>query len=113
MISLPMEVIISRPNNSDTPKGRYSMRETTSLSSVCRERIISPFLRHMTLTHYKLTPKELRVANLVKEGKTNKEIADLLHLSIRSVEFHRDNIREKLGLKNKKANLQSFLLSLR
>jgi PAS domain S-box-containing protein len=75
--------------------------------------IISPFLRHITLTHYKLTPKELHVANLVKEGKTNKEIADLLHLSIRSVEFHRDNIRKKLGLKNKKANLQSFLLSLR
>jgi PAS domain S-box-containing protein len=75
--------------------------------------IISPFLRHMTLTHYKLTPKELHVANLVKEGKTNKAIADLLHLSIRSVEFHRDNIRKKLGLKNKKANLQSFLSSLR
>jgi PAS domain S-box-containing protein len=75
--------------------------------------IISPFLRHMTLTHYKLTPKELHVANLVKEGKTNKAIADLLHLSIRSVEFHRDNIRKKLGLKNKKANLQSFLSSLK
>jgi len=76
------------------------------------DHIISPFLRHMTLTHYKLTPKELQIANLVKEGKTNKEIADLLHLSIRSVEFHRENIREKLGLKNKKLNLRSFLLSL-
>ncbi|MBN2688962.1 MAG: PAS domain S-box protein [Deltaproteobacteria bacterium] len=74
--------------------------------------IVSPFLRHVTLTHYKLTPKELEIANLVKEGKTNKEIADLLHLSIRSVEFHRDNIRKKLGLKNKKANLQSFLSSM-
>ncbi|MBT8489708.1 MAG: PAS domain-containing protein [Deltaproteobacteria bacterium] len=74
--------------------------------------IISPFLRQMTLTHYKLTPKELHVATLVKEGKTNKDIANLLHLSVRSVEFHRDNIRNKLGLKNKKANLQSFLLSL-
>jgi PAS domain S-box-containing protein len=74
--------------------------------------IISPFLRQMTLTHYKLTPKEFHVANLVKEGKTNKEIADIMHLSIRSVEFHRENIREKLGLKNKKSNLRSFLLSL-
>jgi len=75
--------------------------------------IISPFLRQMTLTHFNLTPKELHVATLVKEGKTNKDIADLLHLSVRSVEFHRDNIRNKLGLKNKKANLQSFLLSLK
>jgi len=77
------------------------------------DNIISPFLRNMTLNHYKLTPKECQVANLVKEGKTNKEMADLLHLSIRSVEFHRDNIREKFGLKNKKANLQSFLSSLK
>jgi len=77
------------------------------------DNIVSPFLRNMTLTHYKLTPKELQVANLVKEGKMNKEIADLLHLSIRSIEFHRDNIRKKLGLKNRKANLRSFLLSLK
>jgi len=75
--------------------------------------IVSPFLREMTMGHYSLTPKELHVATLVKEGKTNKEIADLLHLSKRSVEFHRDNIREKCGLKNKKANLRSFLLSLK
>jgi len=75
--------------------------------------IVSPFLREMTVDHYNLTPKELHVATFVKEGKTNKEIADLLHLSQRSVEFHRDNIREKLGLKNKKANLRSFLLSMK
>jgi len=71
--------------------------------------IISPFLRTLTIKHLNFTPKEIQVANLVKEGKTSKEIATLLHLSPRSIEFHRDNIRKKLGLQNKKVNLQSYL----
>jgi PAS domain S-box-containing protein len=74
--------------------------------------IISPFLRKMTMKHSNLTPKEIQVANLVKEGKTTKEIAILLHLSSRSIEFHRDNIRQKLGLQNKKVNLQSYLQTM-
>jgi PAS domain S-box-containing protein len=74
--------------------------------------IISPFIQNITLNHYNLTPKEIQVANLIKDEKTTKEIAELMHLSIKAIEFHRHNIRTKLGLKNKKANLQSFLLSL-
>lgn len=74
--------------------------------------IISPFLRNMTIHQFNLTPKELRVANLVKEGKSSKEIAELINLSTRAIEFHRENIRKKLGLKNKKMNLRSYLSSL-
>jgi len=73
--------------------------------------IVSPFFRNMTLTHFNLTPKELEIAHLIKEGKTTKEIADILNLSPRSIDFHRLNIREKLGLKSKKTNLRSTLLS--
>ncbi|MBA4397509.1 MAG: hypothetical protein C0394_09030 [Syntrophus sp. (in: bacteria)] len=38
-------------------------------------------------------PGEIEVANLVRDGITAKEIAGLLNLSIRSIEFHKDNIR--------------------
>jgi len=73
--------------------------------------IISPFIHSMTTKYSKLTPREIQVANLVKEGKTSKEIAALMNMSPRAVDFHRGNIRNKIGLKSKKGNLQSFLLS--
>ena len=58
-----------------------------------------------------LTPREIQVAELIKEGKTTKEIAAMFNLSNSTVECFRDNIREKLDIKNKKVNLRSFLLS--
>lgn len=74
--------------------------------------IISPFLRNLTLKQFKLTPKEFQVANLVKEGKTTKEIARILNISKGAVDFHRDHIRKKVGLWKEKDNLMSFLISL-
>lgn len=47
-----------------------------------------------------LTPREMEVLRLVAEGKTNQEIADLLVLSIKTVQAHRANVMEKLGLQN-------------
>jgi len=73
--------------------------------------ILSPFLRNLGTRHLNLTPKEIQVASLIREGKTSKEIAEVIGVSARAVDFHRDNIRIKLGIKNKKANLRSFLLS--
>ena len=76
------------------------------------ENIISPFLSRVSSKYLNFTPMEIQVANLVKEGKSTKEMADILNVSDRAIEFHRNNIRKKLGLKNKKVNLRSYLMTL-
>ncbi|MGD0276285.1 MAG: PAS domain S-box protein [Syntrophales bacterium] len=74
--------------------------------------IISPFLRSLSSAYSSLTPREIQVASLVKEGKTTKEITKLLNISATAVDFHRKNLRLKFGLKNKNTNLRSYLTSL-
>lgn len=60
--------------------------------------------------NYQLTPTEIQVANLIREGKSSKEIAMLLNTAISTIHTHRDNIRIKLGIKNKKINLRTNLI---
>ncbi|MCG6881647.1 MAG: response regulator [Deltaproteobacteria bacterium] len=75
------------------------------------EQIISPFVRDIGSRVLDLTPMEIRVANLVKEGKSNIEIAAKLSVSKNTILTHRFNLRRKLGIKNKKINLRAYLLS--
>lgn len=71
--------------------------------------LIAPFAQSLPAKFQKLTPTEMQIANLVKLGKTTKEIAELLRLSPGTVHIHRKHIRKKLGLTNQKTNLQSVL----
>ena len=74
------------------------------------QEILSPFTRKLLTEYPRLTPSELQIANLLRQGKSSKEIADELSLSSRTVETHRRNMRDKLGIKDKKTNLRSYLL---
>jgi len=76
------------------------------------QNLTSPFSRKVSSKSFGLTPAEIQVADLVKRGRTTKDIAKLLHCSDRAIEFHRSNIRKKLGLIGYKGNLRSYLLSI-
>ena len=76
------------------------------------KQVISPFLQRLSAAHMLLTPQEIQVASLVKDGKASKEIAAALNISVTTVNFHRKNLRQKLGLKNTQTNLRTHLMSL-
>ncbi len=76
------------------------------------EEITSPFIRRISAEYLGFTPSEIQVASLIREGKSSKEIARLLNISLNTVHTYRFNIRKKAGLKNNKINLRSYLKTL-
>jgi PAS domain S-box-containing protein len=73
--------------------------------------IVSPFVQELSSKLIKLSPTELQVTNLIKQGNTTKEIAEIMNLAKSTIDFHRNNIRRKFGIKNQKTNLRTYLSS--
>lgn len=65
------------------------------------------------LSSFTLTPAEIQIATLIKEGKSGKQIAGLLNVAEGTVNFHRNNIRKKLGLIHHSDSLKTYLKQLR
>ena len=106
---------ITLPNLDKLKKSQLSDYQLSILQSIESSllNISSTFLKKLKITHHKLTAREIEIAALVKEGKSTKEMAERMNVSTKTVEFHRNKLRDKLGLKKKKVNLRSHLLTIK
>ncbi len=75
--------------------------------------IVSPFAYKLSLKYSTLTPTEIQIARFVKYGKVSREMAELLNVSERTIESHRQKIRLKIGIKNNGANIRSQLMGIK
>jgi len=73
----------------------------------------SSFVKMLSSDYIGLSPTEIQVASLIREGKSSKDIAKILNISVYTVTSHRYHIRKKIGMKGTVTNLRSYLLSLK
>jgi DNA-binding CsgD family transcriptional regulator len=90
-------------------KGKDGYQEVELLEARLRD-VSSPLLSTLSRANANFTLREMEVASLLQSGKSSKKIAELLNISIKAVDYHRMNIRKKLGLHDSGKSLQSFLL---
>jgi DNA-binding NarL/FixJ family response regulator len=97
-----------------TEKGSLSdiQKKNMAIAMDNLNQITASFLPQEIMTKGILSPQEIKVANLIKQGKTSKEIADLVRLTPRTIESYRNTIRKKLGIGNKKVNLHTYLSTM-
>jgi PAS domain S-box-containing protein len=75
--------------------------------------VLSPFMRDFQSAYKNLTPQEIHIVDMIRNGKSSKDIAKILNASEHTIMTHRNNIRKKLKLVKSKTNLRSHILSLK
>jgi PAS domain S-box-containing protein len=71
--------------------------------------ITSSFGNQISSRMLSLTQREIDVCNMIKNGFSSKEISEAMHISTRTIETHRNNIRKKLDISGKDVNLATYL----
>ena len=75
------------------------------------EEITSQFVRHLSDSYRSLTPTEITICNMIRNGMRTKEIAQTRAVSVATINRHRENIRRKLKITNDDVNLSTYLQS--
>lgn len=103
-----------RPHFSKLMGSKLNRQQRALLDAIAKslDDITSPLSRRFTLESSRLSPVQIRVAGMIRQGRTTKEIAAILGVAASTVDFHRHNIRRKLNLINSRTNLQTYLQSL-
>lgn len=75
-------------------------------------KVTDSFASNITTECFRLTPREMEICNMIRNGLTSKEISNLLSISMQTVEWHRKCIRRKIRITNKNVNLTSHLMTV-
>ena len=75
------------------------------------EDITSPFTSQLSRSYHSMTPTELAICNMIRNGMSTREIAEMRSVSEATVNRHREKIRRKLKITNQDVNLATFLQS--
>jgi DNA-binding CsgD family transcriptional regulator len=86
-------------------------KKYTEMLQANLEEITSPFISHLSSSYHSLTPTEISICNMIRNGLRTKEIAQIRGVSAATVNRHREHIRRKLKLTNSEANLATYLQS--
>ncbi len=105
-----IEPYLQRLENSGLGRNQ---RQLIDLIRLNLEEVVGSSLPEISSAFLYFSPSELQIVNLIRKGKSTKEMAILLNISPRTVEAYRNNVRRKLGLKNRKVNLRTFLSSFK
>ena len=89
-----------------------SERELIKIAKANIDHLTSSYTQNLNNRSPGLTAKEVQIADLIRQGRTSKEISRILGISAGTVDVYRNNIRKKLGIRNKKISLSSHLQSL-
>lgn len=107
-LNLTVTPIIDQLKSQDLPDTAQFLLKSLEFNV---SNIASTFGVKMNKEGHRLTPKELRICDMIRSGLSSKQIAKIIGTSPQTVLVHRKNIRKKLGLANAKKNLASYLKS--
>ncbi len=87
-------------------------RDLLQLIMMNVKEITASFTLKVTEKYLSLTPSEIQILNFIKHGYSTKMIAETMHISPRTVDNHRGSIRRKIGIKDPRTNLRTYLLTM-
>jgi DNA-binding CsgD family transcriptional regulator len=88
-----------------------TQKKYTEMLQTNLEEITSPFISHLSSSYHSLTPTEVYICNMIRNGLRTKEIAQIKGVSASTINRHREHIRRKLKITNSEANLATYLQS--
>jgi len=92
----------------DLPQSKWKYIEVLKTNL---DEIVSPFVNSLSINCLSLTPTEVNICNLIRNGLQTKEIARMRGVSAATIKRHREHIRRKLKIANSKINLVTYLQS--